>query len=79
LVQGMRKGFLMVSLKILLLEKGISWKSLGIFDLIRYAMTLKIFFGFVMDLFYVEWIGKYLTYVLGIGYLYPIVLLILST
>ena len=42
-------------------------------------MSLKIFFGFIMDLYYFEWIGKYLTYVLGIGYLYPIILTIFAT
>jgi len=79
LIQGLRKGFFMVVLPILLLEKDISFKKLAIYDIIRYSMSMKIFFGFIMDLYYFEKIGKYLTYVLGIGYIYPLILLALST
>ena len=68
ILQGIRKGFMVYTIPLLLNEKGANFHNLGTYSLSRYPFAFMIFYGFFIDMFYIKRYGKILTYVIGFGY-----------
>jgi len=66
------------TIPLLLRENGATFKDLGKFSLSRYPFAFSLFYGFIIDVFYIKSLGKTLTYVIILGYFFSAWMFIIS-
>ena len=78
MLNGFKKGWMCLAVPLLLRDNGATFADLSFFSLCRYPFAFFIFYGFIIDMFYLKRYGKTLTYVNALGYLFSIWMFIVS-
>ena len=79
MLQGIRKGWMVYAIPLLLKDNGATFADLGVYSLSRYPFAFQIFYGFIIDVLYLKRYGKTLTYIIFLGYAFSIFMFFVST